>query len=683
MQIETLRRRGGWLTILRGVLVVVVAGCTAGCGTGPEPSPARTAAPAASTPAVTHPLDALTADEIAAASAILREAGRADDRTLFASISLEEPLKADVLAWQPGQPSARAARAIMRHDGRTSEAVVDLTGRKVASFNEVEGQPFVTVREIEGAIEAATGDARMRAGLERRGITDPSALFCAPRTVGNFGDPAERTRRLVKVDCFDTRGATVNLFAKPIEGLFATVDLDRQEVLAVTDLGVVPIHTGNAELDPASVGPQQTTHPIVPTLPAGGNISIDHSVVRWQRWTFHVRWDIRAGIVLSLVRFGDGDRARSVLYQGSLAEIFVPYQDPTEGWYYRNYLDEGDYGFGTMASALVPGSDCPATATFLSPVISNAGGTADTLDNRVCIFERAPGEPAWRHTEFMSGATESRPALELIVRYIATVGNYDYVLDWVLDQKGNITYRGGATGIDSVKGVKAQTLSDASAAEDTAWGPLVAPGLAGIFHDHFFSIRLGLDVDGPDNSFMAARLVPQQLPTGPRRSIWRVEEDVAQTDTDARFRLNYERPAMWHVVNPSRTNALGYPTGYRLQAAGNALPLVSEKDSPLSRAQFATAHLWVTPYDRNERWAAGDYPNQAGPGEGLPRWTANHRNIENTDIVLWYTMGFHHLPSAEDWPVYNLGWHSVTLRPYQFFDRNPALDLAPVSAPGR
>ena len=248
---------------------------------------------------------------------------------------------------------------------------------------------------------------------------------------------------------------------------------------------------GNSELDPASTGVQKNVKPVIQSSPEGSNIHLDGSFVQWQKWSFHVRWDIRAGVIISMATFNEKDEPRSVLYQGYLSEIFVPYQDPTKGWYYRNYMDEGDFGFGTMASPLIPGADCPASAMFLSPVMSNVSGGVDTLENRVCVFERSTGEPVWRHYDLITQALESRPATEVVVRYIATVGNYDYVLDWVFDQKGNIAYKAGATGIDAVKGVKAQKLSDETAERDTAWGPLISAGRAGINHDHFLVVTFG------------------------------------------------------------------------------------------------------------------------------------------------------------------------------------------------
>ena len=626
-----------------------------------------------------HPLDALDASEITTTMSILKKAGHADDRTSISSITLMEPPKTEVLAWRKGDAIGRKSKAVLRRNLKTFEAVVDLAGGKILSHQEIPGaQPFVTLPEILSAIKITVADPKMQEGFRKRGITDFEKIFCAPRTAGNFGKEIENTRRISKVDCFDIRDVQTDVFANPIEGLFATIDLDHGEILEVQDLGVVPVPRGNSELDPASIGKQREVKPVFISQPGGSNIGFDGSFIHWQNWSFHLRWELREGVVVSLVRYKEGNEMRSILYQGHLSEIFVPYQDTTEGWYYRNYMDEGDYGFGTMATPLVPGSDCPASSTFLSPVMSNFSGGADKLDNRVCIFERAPAEPVWRHFDLMTQALESRPAIELVVRYIATVGNYDYVMDWIFDQKGNITYRAGATGIDAVKGVKTQKMSDGTAQADTAYGPLISPGRAGINHDHFLSVRLDLDIDGTSNTFMRNLLIPDQE-ADPKngRKIWRTKAETARIDSDAKFRLSYQNPAMWHVMNMQKMNALGIPVSYMIHPEGNALPLVSEDDSALRRALFANYHLWVTPYSPEERYAAGDYPNQSKPGQGLPAWTSNRRKIDDQDIVLWYTMGFHHIPSAEDWPVYNLGWHSVTLKPYNFFDRNPALDVPP------
>jgi primary-amine oxidase len=414
-----------------------------------------------------------------------------------------------------------------------------------------------------------------------------------------------------------------------------------------------------------------------------GNIRIDGWTTTWNNWRFHMRWDVRAGLIVSMVEYLDKAGWRRILYQGNVSEIYVPYQDPATGWYYRNYMDEGDYGLGTMHSPLVAGADCPDNAIYLSPVMANPAGGADELANRICIFEQPTGDATWRHYDLLSEALDARPNVELVVRFIATVGNYDYLFDWVFDNKGQMTYRLGASGLDAVKGVKAQSLADPTASEDTRYGPLIAPGLAGINHDHFFSIRLDLDVDGPTNRFVRDKLVAKRLDdSSERRSIWTTVRDVAHTDSEAKYRLSFDNPSLWRVESSSRKNALGYATGYALKPAGNARPLVDEDDTALARAQFANYHLWVTPYAADEQWAGGRYSNQSSPGAGLPAWTAQGRDVEDTDIVLWYTIGFHHVPSSEDWPVYNLGWNSLTLRPYNFFDTNPAMDLPEKANPG-
>jgi primary-amine oxidase len=139
--------------------------------------------------------------------------------------------------------------------------------------------------------------------------------------------------------------------------------------------------------------------------------------------------------------------------------------------------------------------------------------------------------------------------------------------------------------------------------------------------------------------------------------------------------MGMEHPEIWRVVNSSVKNPLGYPVSYELMPQENAMSLMLPEDYPQLRAGFTDYQVWVTPYDDKERYAAGDYPMQSHGGDGLPAWTKKNRAIENTDIVLWYTMGFHHVPHSEDWPVMPTIWHAFELRPVNFFANNPALDL--------
>ena len=52
-----------------------------------------------------------------------------------------------------------------------------------------------------------------------------------------------------------------------------------------------------------------------------------------------------------------------------------------------------------------------------------------------------------------------------------------------------------------------------------------------------------------------------------------------------------------------------------------------------------------------------------------------NRTMANADIVGCYTLGFHHITRAEDWPVMPTMWHEFAIRTFHFFKRNPVLDL--------
>ena len=194
--------------------------------------------------AASHPLDPLTAGEIAAATAILRAQRQLGPRVRFETVVLQEPEKASVLDFQPGDAIARNAFLVVldNDDGATYEAVVSLNEQRVVSWQYVPGvQPRVMFDEFLECEAAVRADARFQAAIKKRGITDPNLVMVDPWSAGNYGFEDEAGRRLVLCRNFARSSPTDNGYARPIEGVTAVVDLNRMEVVRVDDYGLVPL----------------------------------------------------------------------------------------------------------------------------------------------------------------------------------------------------------------------------------------------------------------------------------------------------------------------------------------------------------------------------------------------------------------------------------------------------------
>jgi len=622
-----------------------------------------------------HPLDSLTADEIRVAIQVVKSDARFVGAA-FPSVAVQDPPKADVLAWQSGQPLFRRARVQAMTSERFFEVLVDLAGRRIVSATERHGvEPSITLSEIE-ATKVVLSNQEFKVGLQKRGITELTKVFCAPFSAGYYGSAAQDAKRLVKVGCFDTRRSITNVFGWPIERLYALVDLRRMEVLSVTDYGVVPIAEGDFNYDAPSV--KMLREPRKPTTvaqPRGTNVRIDGHEISWGNWRLHVRVDPRVGTAISLARWRDGQTWRSVLYQGYLSEMFVPYMDAAYGWQSRTYFDTGEYGAGVLASQLKPGIDCPDTASFLPAEFATDKGEPFTTPNALCVFERSGGDPIWRHFEATNQTYEGRANVELVVRMAAAIGNYDYLFDWIFNDAAEIEVRVGATGIDALKGVATRKMSDPSAADDTRYGTLVAPNLVAVNHDHYFNFRLDLDVDGPGNSVNRDVYRRVRLPVdSARRSLYVVERQIAETEAAATLDV-HDTPVRLRVINERRTNGVGNPASYEVLAFNHAPLLLDPDDWPARRAAFLRHDVWVTPYQPDERHAGGQYMLGSHGDDGLAVWAARDRALRNQDVVVWINLGMHHLTRAEDLPVTPTMWQSFRLRPNNFFERNPAIDL--------
>jgi len=625
----------------------------------------------------THPMDALTADEITSATKILHSTGKLTGNALVVSMTLEEPAKAEVRSWTKGKPFARRAFAVVLTEGKLAEAFVNLDAQTLSAWNVIENrQAAITIDEIIAVGNILGSDERWRAAMAKRGITDLENIFCFPFSTGPALDPS---RRLLNSSCIDRTGAGNNLWGKPIENLMATVDLPARKVVSITDLGVLPAPPdtpSHAWKD--SVQARPVTKPVEIASPQGSNITVAGGEVRWDNWSFHVRLDPRLGAVLSLIRYIDHGAPRDIAYQLSASEMFVPYMDPAPTWSFRGYMDVGEYGFGLLATQLRAGLDCPTGASFLDVTIADTKGAPLGLQGVVCIFERATGNPLWRHDEAVNQSYEARANTELVVRMAPVVGNYDYLVDYVFDRAGDIDVRLGAYGIDETKGVASSALSDPTGAADTAYGTLVGKRLVAVNHDHYMAFRIDMDVDGTANRFVEDRIVPRRISeNGPRRSLWQVESRAMAVEGPVMTPIN---AAQFRVESTTRKNALGYATGYQLMPGHTDVSILAPDDPLQIRAGFSAYTMWSSAYAPHELYAAGPYPNENPVLDGLPKWVSAKRSIDGSDLVLWYTVGFRHVPRAEDWPAMPGLWHGFRLRPFNFFDQSPALDVPPAQA---
>ncbi|KFK24357.1 hypothetical protein AALP_AAs60756U000100 [Arabis alpina] len=418
--------------------------------------------------------------------------------------------------------------------------------------------------------------------------------------------------------------------------------------------------------------------------PDGPGFKIDGHVVRWANWEVHISFGVRAGLVISLASIFDMDmnKYRRVLYKGHLSEIIVPYMDPSEDWYYKSYLDCGEFGCGQSAVSLEPYTDCPAGAAFIDGVFAGQYGTPTKIPNVMCVFEKYAGDIMWRHTEATIPGlkiTEVRPGVSLVARMVTTVGNYDYIVDYEFKPSGSIKIRVGLTGVPEVNPVEYIHISENK--EEDIHGTIVADNTIGVNHDHFVTFRLDLDIDGTNNSFVRTKLVTKRTPKSvktPRKSYWTTRPKTAKTEADARVKLGIIAEELV-VVNPNRKTKHGNEVGYRLLPGSTSGPLLAQDDYPQIRAAFTNYNVWITRYNMSEVWASGLYADRSRGDDTLAVWSQRNRKIENKDIVMWYTVGFHHVPCQEDFPTMPTLSGGFELRPTNFFERNPVLKTKPIN----
>jgi primary-amine oxidase len=616
-----------------------------------------------------HPLEPLDAAEIRAAMATIHAAPDFGPKFLFETIELKEPPRAALEDYAAGRSSPREVRAnVFLGDApglwRLTLSLAD--GAITSKTFLPTMRPMIQLEQFMVIEDIVRAHPEFIAACAKRGITDMSMVCVDPWSAGNFGVPGEAGGYLSHTFSWLRLRKDENFYAHPIEGINAVVDIKAGRVIRVDDYGAKPIPM--AEFNYEAQFRDSFRAPLKPLdiiQPEGPSFNLNGHAITWDTWSLVIGFNAREGLTLHDIRY-DG---RPIVNRASLAEMVVPYGVPEGGHFRKNVFDIGEYGLGKLTNSLTLGCDCLGNIAYLDVDLNTMTGDIFHIEKAICIHEEDNGI-LWKHWDFRTERTEIRRGRKLVISSIATVGNYEYASYWYFSQDGMIEFEMKATGIINT--------SACIPGEPSKYGAEVAPGVQGHIHQHAFCARLEMAVDGPGNSVVECNTVAEADDSlNPHGNAFYQTSTVLKSELEACRKVNLASHRYWKVINPNKLNHVGQPVGYKLYAD---YPLTSylKPNSPSgTRSRFIENQLWVTRFDPEERYPAGEYMNHSSGAGGVADFVKQDRNLENTDLVLWHVFGVHHQPRTEDFPVQPCIKAGFKLMPSGFFDQNPGMDIAP------
>ncbi|MCJ1398722.1 hypothetical protein MMC11_001923 [Xylographa trunciseda] len=639
-----------------------------------------------------HPLSPLTSSEISAAAGFIKALYPSKTDLLFKTITLEEPAKAQLAPYLDAEYHGRSTSRIdrkafinyyIRNTDKFHEAVVNLTQRRIETHfrlgpnvhSPADGEEIILVEKV------ALEDEGVKAEIAKLKLPKGTVIISDPWIYGSDGmDDHKRMFQcfLYMRDPMNSSDADSNHYALPL-AISPVVDAENFKVIRIDFLPTGNDHTIK-ETQPYKIQPpneytpehqelRTDLKPLNVIQPEGASFSVTKTgetgeIIEWQKWSFRVGFNAREGMVLYDVRY-DG---RSLFYRLSLSDMSIPYADPRHPFHKKAAFDLGDAGAGVMANNLKLGCDCLGSIHYLNGVLSNPQGEPFSMENVICVHEQDNGI-GWKHTNYRTGRAAVVRNRELVVQSIITVANYEYILAFIFNQAGMIEYEVRATGI-----ISTQPIDEGV---EVPWGTIVHPGVLATHHQHIFSLRVDPMIDGHNN-----RLVVDEVHPMPRNDFnphgvgYTVEETVVEESCG--LDLDFDVNRTFVIQNNAVRNPInGKPVAYKIHAPPFQ-KMVADFDSfHHKRAEFADHNLYVTKHRDGEIYAAGKYTNQSRGGEGVRSWANRRENVKDTDLVVYVQFGLQHITRIEDFPVMPCEVIKVALKPVNFFDRNPAIDVPP------
>ncbi|KAM0273128.1 hypothetical protein ACHAQH_008477 [Verticillium albo-atrum] len=647
-----------------------------------------------------HPLSALSVEESNAARDVVLEAHKGAVLK-FRVIFLLEPPKAEVVAFldleHAGKVTSETPRPIrtaqVHYDviggespAEYHESVVDLRSNKIIDTKIIAktSQASLIVAEFEDIVKACEESAQFKEKIAELELPKDFEVVVEPWPYGAPEVEDGDTRffqALIFARDTSSGNADSNFYGFPLP-LIPVMDAATKKIVRVDDLATggkgdpfkgkthkptVIDHCEASEYVPELLagGLRKDLKPLTVVQPEGPSFGVsDGNLIQWQKWSMRVTFNPREGAVVHDIRF-DG---RSVLYRLSMSDMTVPYADPRAPFHRKQAFDFGDGGLGHAVNNLTLGCDCLGVIKYFDGVLTGVDGASKETKNVICLHEQDAGIN-WKHTNWRTGRAVVTRRRELVVQFIITLANYEYIFNYKFDQAAGITVEARATGIVSVVNIDPGKTSP--------WGNVVSPGALAQNHQHVFCVRIDPAIDGQQNTVVQEESLPVQMDkrTNPNGNFYEVRQTPITTSVGLDAMPQNNR--VFKIQNTNKLNPIsGKPVGYKITPPATQLLLADPNSIQAKRALFAKKHLWVTKFKDDELYAGGRYTLLSKKEiDGVSDAADRKDDVVNEDVVLWSVFGLTHNPRIEDWPVMPVEIMQLSITPSDFFSRNPAIDV--------
>lgn len=636
-----------------------------------------------------HPFDALQDAELRLASKLMKDHYPALFGIHFLQIDRQEPPKKDMLKYLEAERAGKPLPEVPRRayvvytdkENLCYKAIVNLLYRHVITAQKMpEGTVGPMLPEDVLAIEnMAVNHPAVLAEMAKLKVPKGFTLRAEPWIYGT--DDADEKRTLIQ-------------FYMYLIGLNLHIELNHYS-LPLKFLPVFENHThklvrmdylpgGADELTATSQEPwkvrkpveywpeiceaAQTPRELKPLIyqqPEGPSFTVhDKLKITWQGWEFRCVANAREGVVIYDAWF----KGRQVLYRLSLSEMTVPYGDPRAPYHRKQAFDLGDCGFGVNGDLLALGCDCLGVIKYMDCIRLNDKGEPVLIPSTICMHEQDYGL-GYKHVNYRTFELVQTRRREFVVQTIATVANYEYIVNFVFDQVGQISIQVRATGILSTMPIDDGVV--------VPWGTNVGDGVMAAYHQHLLLFRVDMAVDGHNNTVVYDDVVPMKKdPKLNPYGVGFVTERLVVDKAGFIPQLPFTNRAV-KVINESRINPVsGKPVAYKIETPARQMILALEELYNTKRAHFGTQQFWVLPYKDDQLYAAGDFTNQLQKDTGIAEWVKTNESVRNTDVVMFVTMALTHVPRVEDFPVMPSDMlPPINIVPFGFFHELPLCDV--------